>query len=252
MSLAEDRLCLLHAAGDMSPVSTQYLLDLLDLGTLTKVKYAAKSMGIDALLEPYVSRGLVEIVGKPDEALIPVQPFLLDGVIQDANWKLDVEAPAASYPAGAGLQNVVKATLRAKNGTLVIQIPKEYEFDMTNYKSLKFKVYAPPKSAVSGIYAPYQGLWMRIMNYLWAFTTESSFGQQYWEYGKNAFTISDANLQTWTDVTVDLSQSVVQTQPGYCDKYRRRAIHYICAYTGYCLLFCQFQVCQITNPANQT
>lgn len=195
-------------AGDMSPVSTQYLLDLLDLGTLTKVKYAANSMGIDALLEPYVSRGLVEIVGKPDEALIPVQPFLLDGVIQDANWKLDVEAPAASYPAGAGLQNVVKATLRAKNGTLVIQIPKEYEFDMTNYKSLKFKVYAPPKSAVSGIYAPYQGLWMRIMNYLWAFTTESSFGQQYWEYGKNAFTISDANLQTWTDVTVDLSQSV--------------------------------------------
>lgn len=195
-------------AGDMSPVSTQYLLDLLDLGTLTKVKYAANSMGIDAQLAPYVSKGLVEIVGKPDEALIPVQPFLLDGVIQDANWKLDVEAPAASYPAGTGLQNVVKATLKAKNGTLVIQIPKEYEFDMVNYKSLKFKVYAPPKSAVSGIYAPYQGLWMRIMNYLWAFTTESSFGQQYWEYGKNAFNISDANLQTWTDMTVDLSQSV--------------------------------------------
>lgn len=194
--------------GDMPLSSAQYLLDLLDLGTLTKVKYLANSMGIDNLLAPYVASGVVEIVGKPDEALVPLQPFLLDGVIQDANWKLDVEAPAASFPAGTGLQNVLKATVRAKNATLVIQLPKEYEFDMTQYKSLKFKVYGPPKSAVSGTYAPYQGLWMRIMNYLWAFTSESSFGQQYWEYGKNAFMISDANLQTWTDMTVDLSQSV--------------------------------------------
>ncbi|MCH5717338.1 hypothetical protein [Niabella hibiscisoli] len=195
-------------AGDMPAASTQYLLDLLDLGTLTKVKYRANSMGIDNQLAPYVARGLVEVVGQPDEALIPLQPFLLDGVVQDANWKLDVEAPAASYPAGTGLQNVVKATLRAKNGTLVLQIPKEYEFEMANYRSLKFKVYGPPKSAISGIYAPYNRLWMRIMNYSFAFTTESAFGQQLWEYGKDAFTISDANLQTWTDITVDLSQSV--------------------------------------------
>jgi hypothetical protein len=194
--------------GDMPATSTQFLLDLLDLGTLTKVKYAANSMGIDAQLAPYVSRGLVEIVGKPDEALIPLSPFLLDGVVQDANWKLDVEISPATFPAGTGLQNVLKATMRAKNGTLVIQIPKEYEFDVAQYKSLKFKVYGPPKSVISGTYAPYNRLWMRIMNYSFAFTTESSFGQQYWEYSKDAFTISDASLQTWTDMTVDLSQSV--------------------------------------------
>jgi len=194
--------------GDMPISSTQFLLDLLDLGTVTKVKYIANSMGIDAQLAPYVSRGLVEIVGKPDETLIPLAPFLLDGVVQDANWKLDVEISPATFPAGAGLQNVLKATLRARNATLVIQIPKEYEFDMAQYKSLKFKVYAPPKSAISGVYAPYNRLWMRIMNYSFAFTTESTFGQQYWEYGRDAFTISDANLQNWTDITVDLSQSV--------------------------------------------
>ncbi|MCF3110804.1 DUF4998 domain-containing protein [Niabella sp. CC-SYL272] len=194
--------------GDMPLSSTQYLLDLLDLGTLTKVKYIANSMGIDNLLAPYVSSGVVEIVDKPDEFLVPLQPFLLDGVIQDANWKLDVQAPAATYPAGTDLQNVVKATVRAKNGTLVIQLPKEYEFDMTQYKNLKFKVYAPNKSVLSGTYAPYQRLWLRIMNYLWAFGTESSFGQQYWEYGKDANKINDSELEKWTDKTIDLSQSV--------------------------------------------
>ncbi|WP_223709231.1 hypothetical protein [Niabella beijingensis] len=93
-----------------------------------------------------------------------------------------------------------------KNGTLVIQIPKEYEFDIKQYKYLKFKVYAPAKEVLSGTYAPYQRLWLRIMNNLWAFGSESSFGQQYWEYGKDAFPISDANLQKWTDISVNLSE----------------------------------------------
>lgn len=192
--------------GDMPAANAQFLLDLLDQGKLTKVKYLANSMGIDNLLAPYVSSGVVEIVAKPDEALIPLQPFLLNGVIQDANWELAVDETGGTYPAGTGLQNVVKATVKKANGTLVIELPKEYEFDATQYKYLKFKVYAPAKTALSGSYAPYQRLWFRIMNYLWAFATESSYGQQYWEYGKDANKIPDASLQTWTDMKIDLSQ----------------------------------------------
>lgn len=195
-------------AGDMPVLNAMYLIDLLEQKQLTKVKYAVNSMGIDNLLAPYVASGVVELVGKPDEMLIPLQQFLLDGVIQDANWKIDVVNPATDAPAGTGIINPIKATIKAKNGTLVIQLPKEYEFDMTQYKNVKFKVYAPPKSLISGTYAPYNRLWYRIMNYLWAFPTESNFGQQYWEYGKDANTISDANLQKWVDMTIDLSQSV--------------------------------------------
>ncbi len=58
------------------------------------------------------------------------------------------------------------------------------------------------------MYAPYQRLWPRVMNYMWAFTNESSFGQQYWAPDANNFAISDANLEKWIDVTLDLSQSV--------------------------------------------
>ncbi|WP_157557924.1 DUF4998 domain-containing protein [Niabella aurantiaca] len=194
--------------GDMPLTSAQFLLDLLEVGKLTKVKYLANSMGIDDLLAPYVSSGVVEIVSKPDEALIPLQPFLLNGVIQDGNWELAVDAPAATYPPGADLQNVIKATVKKKNGTLVIQIPKEYEFDVAQYKYLKFKVYAPPKAVLSGTYAPYQRLWFRFMNNLWAFGSESSYGQQYWDYGKDAYPISDTDLEKWIDMKVDLSKSV--------------------------------------------
>jgi hypothetical protein len=194
--------------GDMPLANAQYLLDLLDLGLLTKVKYIPNSLGIDQLLAPYASSGVIEYVTKPDEALIPLQPFLLDGLVQDNNWKMSLEAPAATYPAGVDLQNVMKATVLAKSGSFVLTIPKEYEFDVAQYKFLRFKIYAPAKSAFSGIYAPFQKLWPRIMNYMWAFNTESSFGQQYWALNANDFTIGDNQLQTWTDMKVDLSQAV--------------------------------------------
>lgn len=194
--------------GDMPAANVQYLLDLLDLGLLTKVKYIPNSLGIDKLLAPYSSSGVIEYVAKPDETFVPLDRFLLDGVVQDAAWKLGLEVPAASFPVGANLQNVMKATVLARSGSFVLTIPKEYEFDAQQYKLLKFKVYAPAKNTFSGIYAPYQRLWPRIMNYMWAFSSESSYGQQYWAPTANDFAINDADLEKWTDITVDLSSSV--------------------------------------------
>ena len=194
-------------AGDMSPANVQYLIDLLELGVLTKVKYITNSLGIDNLLSPYAASGVIEYVSKPAEALIPLDRFLLDGVVQDNAWKMGLETPAVSYPAGDDLQNVLKATVLARSGSFVLTIPKEYEFDMKQYKFLKFKLFAPAKSTFSGIYGPYQRLWPRIMNYMWAFNTESSFGQQYWAPNADDFAIADSDLQKWIDVKVDLAQS---------------------------------------------
>lgn len=191
--------------GDMPASNVQFLLDLLDLGILTKVKYIPNSMGIDQLLEPYAASGVIEYVSKPDEALIPLGPFFMDGVVQSTDWRLGLEIPAATPPAGTDLQNVLRATVQARSGSFVISLPKEYEFDVKKYKYLKFKVYAPAKAAFAGIYAPYQRLWPRFMNYMWAFNTESTYGQQLWNTNANNFAIPDGNLQTWYDMQVDLS-----------------------------------------------
>ena len=195
--------------GDMPAANVNFLIDLMDVGQVTKVKYLRNSMGIDALLQPYVDRGIVEIIGKPDEELIPLDRFFMDGVVQDNAWKMELTVPMTSgYPAGTDLKNVIKAIMRAKNGSFIISLPTQYEFDVKEYPYIRFSVYGPPKSAISGTYAPYQILWPRFMNYLWAFTTESPYGQQSWDLGKVNYKIPDAALQTWHEMRLDLAQSL--------------------------------------------
>lgn len=191
---------------DIAAADVQTLKDLLEAGFLTKVRYIPNSMGLDDLLAPYVETGVVELVALPAEALIPNR-FLVDGVVQDNNWQMDIVNPATDAPAGSGLENVLKTTLRARSASFVFVLPSEYQFNIQEYKYLKFKVYAPDKSVFAGSYAPYQRLWPRFMNYMWAFASESSFGQEYWVHNADDFMIADADLQKWTDVTVDLSQA---------------------------------------------
>jgi hypothetical protein len=184
----------------------QALKDLLELGQIEKVKYIPNTMGLDALLAPYVTSGVVELVPTPAEALIDPAEFYLDGRIQDGNWRTDITYPATDAPDAAGLQNVIKAVVAAKNASMVFTFPKEYRFN-TDYKFIRFKVYAPAKSSFASPYEPFQRLWPRVMNYMWAFTGESTFGQEYWDFSADEFKISDANLQKWTDVSIDLSKA---------------------------------------------
>src|SRR5690606_37378854 len=141
-------------------------------------------------------------VALPDEAMIPMT-FLVDGVIQDNNWRMTVVNPATDAPAGDGLVNVIKTTLEMRSASLALILPPEYRYNTDSYRYLKFKVYAPEKAVFAGSYAPFQRLWLRFMNYMWSFPSERAFGQEYWEYGKDAFPIADADLEQWTDVTVD-------------------------------------------------
>jgi hypothetical protein len=198
----------------VSPITdanAQTMVDLLRLGIIKKIKYIPNSLGIDHLLKPFENSGVIEYVTTPNESLIPMN-FFLDGKIQDAtDWALELQIPATSppaAPAGITLQNVFKATMRGKNGTFVFVIPKEYRFNIPEYRYLKFKVYMPAKSVISGTYEPYQRLWPRIMNYLWAFSSESTFGQEGSSFNANDYRIPDNQLQQWTDVTVDLQSRV--------------------------------------------
>jgi len=192
---------------DLPVANAQTLKDLLESGILEKVRYVPHSMGLDDMLSPYVESGVVELVTPPSEVLIPMQ-FLLPGTIQDNAWKMDMTNPATDAPAGADLQNVLKVILRARSASFAFALPREYRFNVEDYKFLKFKVFMPDKSLLSDTYAPYQQLWPRFMNYMWAFTGNSDFGQEYWAPSPDNFRIADQNLQKWTDVTVDLSQAV--------------------------------------------
>ncbi len=192
---------------DIPSANAQTLKDMLESGLIEKVRYVPHTMGLDDLLSPYVESGVVELVTTPDEALIPMN-YLVDGVVQSNAWRMDITNPATDAPAGAGLQNVLKTVLKDRSASFVFALPTEYRFNVEEYKYLKFKVHAPSKGSLAGIYAPYQRLWPRFMNYMWAFTQHSNFGQEYWAPDANNFRISDADLEKWIDVTVDLSQAV--------------------------------------------
>ncbi len=194
----------MRKAGDISSGNMQALKDYLEAGILDKVYYRPNTMGLDDLLAPFVEDGTVELIENPAEVLIGNQ-FNLDGLLQDGNWALDVIYPATDAPEGEGLENVYKTICRKTSASFVFGLPKEYQFNNKEYKYLKMRVYAPKKELLTGIYEPFQRLWPRFMNNMWAFGGNSNFGQEYWELDR--FYIPDEDLQKWTDITIDMSQA---------------------------------------------
>ena len=185
---------------------TQVLIDLLDAGTLKKVRYMPGTMGLDALLAPYVESGVVELVPTPDEVLIP-HKFWVDGLVQDNNFRMEVTLNPSDAPAGDGLQYVYKAIPKMKSASLVIALPVEYKFNAQEYKYFKYRIYAPPKSDFVGANANFQSIWTRFMNNMWAFGGNSTFGQEHWTPGnlQPSHQIPDADLGRWVEYTTDIS-----------------------------------------------
>lgn len=191
--------------GNMPDVNARFLVDLLENDLVGKVKYIPHSLGIDHLLEEFVEQGKVELVETPTEALLPFK-YIINGTLQAANWKVDLELNPTVYPSGSGLENIVKVVPGDRSSSFVFILPKEYEFNHEEYKYLRFKVYAPDKASFAGSFAAnFQRLWPRFMNYLWAFNTESSYGQQLWNTVANDYKIPDANLEQWYDMEVSLA-----------------------------------------------
>ena len=195
----------MRKAGNIAPGNRQALKDFLEAGIIEKVYYRPNSMGLDDLLLPYVDEGVVELVEAPNSVLVDNQ-FHLNGVVQAHEWNMDISYPATDVPEGDGLEHVYKTTCREKNASFVFALPKEYQFNIDEYKYLKMKVYAPDKSALSGNYSPYQLIWPRFMNSMWSFGGNTNFGQEYWDHAH--VRIEDEQLQKWTDVTIDLSEAL--------------------------------------------
>jgi hypothetical protein len=183
----------------------QVLKDLLDAGTLKKVKYVPGTMGLDDLLAPYVSSGVVELIATPDETLIPFN-YSVDGLVQDNNWGMTVTQNPGDAPAGNGLQYVYKMVPKMKSATFVLAVPPAYKFNSHEYKYFKYRIYSPAKSEFTGSCANFQSIWLRFMNNMWAFGQNSNFGQEYWDFGNPTYNINDSDLQKWTDYKIDISQ----------------------------------------------
>lgn len=196
----------LKRAGDLQENSYQSLKDLLEANILEKVIYRPHSMGLDDFLQPYIADGVVELVQNPDEVLIDNQ-FHLDGNVQDRNWNMEITYPATDAPAGdIELKNIYKTVPKARSASFVFALPKEYQFNVEEYKYLKADVYAPGKSVYTGEYTPFQKLWPRFMNRMWSFAGNSEFGQQYWDFP--SFTIPDNQLEKWQEISLDLSSAL--------------------------------------------
>ena len=184
-----------------------YLKDLLESGSLTKVKYYKNSMGLDAFLEPYVSKGIVEFANPPNDALIPPN-YGVDGLVQDGNWRMDYLFNPPDVPPAEGLQNVYRMIPKMKSATYVWAVPPVYQFNAAEYKYLKYKLYVPAKSNFVGSRANFQSIWLRFMNNMWAFgqNSISGTGQQYWDFGNPTHAFTDANYENWVDYSWDISR----------------------------------------------
>jgi hypothetical protein len=189
------------------------LINLMESGSIEKVLYAPHSMGLDSILAPYVEQGIVELVS-PDEVLIPHQ-FNLDGTVDASTLTVDIAYPATDAPDAAGLDEIYKVTVRQRSSSLIFALPTEYRYNVEEYRYLKLKVYAPAKSAFPSAYATYQRLWFRFMNRLWNFSQYGypGAGQGLWDTVKgDKNKIPDDKLQTWTDITVDLSNALLENR----------------------------------------
>lgn len=182
----------------------QVLKDLLEVGTIKKVHYIPGTMGLDDLLSPYVSSGVVELVTTPNEALIPYN-YSVDGLVQDGNWRMEVTKNPGDAPTGSGLEYVYKMVPKKMSATFVLAVPPDYKFNSHEYKYFKYRMYAPAKSEFTGTRANFQSIWLRFMNNMWAFGQNSNFGQEYWELNRPTYYINDSDLQKWTEYSHDIS-----------------------------------------------
>jgi hypothetical protein len=191
---------------DNNVAGVQYLLDLLDAGAITKVRYAPNTMGLDDVLAPYITTGVVELVDMPNEALLPYR-FIGDGRVHDPGWWVDVTPDPNDAPAGAGLSDIYKVQCRDIFSSLTIMLPKEYRWNFSEgYRYLKFKVCTPSAEKLGDSYWMFKYMLPLLMNCLPSFPQNSihNFG------GGDAVklwimdSIEIRPAGQWVDVTLDI------------------------------------------------
>jgi hypothetical protein len=197
----------MRKAGDISAANKQIILELLESGQVTKIRYVPNSMGLDSDFAPYILSGVVELTSLPNEALVPNQ-FNINGTLESTNFTVNLTYPATDAPAGTGLQNVYKMTLVSRCGSIVFAIPPAYQFNLQEYPYLKFRVNTPELELLSGNFEVYRRIWARFMNYLWGFPANianTAWGQELYQINKGSIIVSEDNLHKWVEYTINLS-----------------------------------------------
>jgi hypothetical protein len=186
----------------VTDVST--LTDLLDAGTLTKVRYYANTTGLDGTLAPYVASGAVEMAITPDEILMPYELYADAGIQDIAYCSVELTYPAIDAPNAAGLQNIYKVKFVKSRPTVIFALPRDLMFNPQEYRYLKLKIHTPDKDAVD-LYPDnkYRRAWFRFMNNVWA--EPYIAGQQYWDVTR---IFTDEEMDIWVNVSIDLGTAI--------------------------------------------
>ncbi|MDR1864594.1 MAG: DUF4998 domain-containing protein [Bacteroidales bacterium] len=202
----------------------------------------------DEFLQPYVQSGVVELLGYntlagneffPDSVYVDRQ-FFASGTVQDNAWDMILSYsgdvlpnstdivrfnPAAETVNSATVnmnlnqllqsdgKNIYRCVIRSSNASFFFALPRQWRYDNQRYPYLKFKMMIGcDKSLVSNTGEPrtnnYRKPWIRPMNHLWAFGSNSDYGQEYVELARSAFSaITDDEIdnKTWHEYTVDMS-----------------------------------------------
>ncbi|MDR1865147.1 MAG: DUF4998 domain-containing protein [Bacteroidales bacterium] len=202
----------------------------------------------DEFLQPYVTSGVVELLGYdndnkeyfPDSVYIEPQ-FFGSGTVQDANsWDIILSYsgdvlprstdivrfnPAAETVNGVAVnmnlnqllqsdgKNIYRCVIQDYRPSFFFALPRQWRFDNRRYPYVKFKMMIGcDKSLVTNTGGNnrhvYRQPWIRPINYLWAFTSNSDYGQESWDTGKGNYpAITDAEIdnKTWHEYTVNMS-----------------------------------------------
>ncbi|GHT63067.1 hypothetical protein AGMMS50239_18240 [Bacteroidia bacterium] len=180
------------------------LKDLLDAGQITRIRYYPNSLGgMDAFLAPYVATGIVELADYPDEILAP-HALITDPSVQNLLSGTVTTFPATDAPAEVGLENIYKIKFKRGTPAFLLAFPLEYQINLQEYKYLKMKIYPPALSKIDKWGPVHKTFTPYIMNRLWtAGYDPSPYAQQLYTAPATIFT--DAQMETWVDITIDLS-----------------------------------------------
>jgi hypothetical protein len=203
--------------------SQQTLLDLLESGTLKKIKYIKNSMTIDDILEPYIENGVVELIPEdwyPDEA--PLDNKLVHSgkiVTNDFDVEFMQQCPVADVPKVGSITNpddVYRVSPIGRNATIAWTLAKQYMYDFERYRYLKFKVYMHCEDETdvknNGPYQTYRRIWPRIRYSMWGPDQGNNpFGAgDGWEWkpdDRDKYKIKEENVNAnWEEITIDMSQ----------------------------------------------
>ncbi len=226
---------------DIRIASVASLVDILESGQLSYVRYIPKSMSLDNILAPYVASGVVHLVQNddplyPNEVFIHPQ-FFVNGQVVDNNWEMYSYysgdfLPRPGYtdigkfdshneiingqPVDLHLEqliqsdgsNVYKCVIRMRSASMSFNLPVEYRFDNQRYKKLRFKMFCGTDAAtMAGSNNVFLQPWIRPMNYMWNFGNQSMYGQQNWDVSQpQSNWIQTAQIQNeWKEYTIDMT-----------------------------------------------